>query len=105
VSDRIVYQYDFADGDADASDVDGHGSNVSSIVASSDSIHTGMAPDADIIHLKVFGDDGGGNFAYVESALQWVVENAATYNIASVNMSLGDTANWNTAQSSIRHRG
>ncbi|MEM9008948.1 MAG: S8 family serine peptidase, partial [Cyanobacteria bacterium P01_F01_bin.86] len=99
ISDRIVYQYDFADEDADASDVDGHGSNVSSIVASSDSVHTGMAPGADIIHLKVFGDDGSGNFADVEQALQWVVDNADNYNIASVNMSLGDTSNWNTAQS------
>lgn len=98
VADRIVYQYDFADGDADASDRDGHGSNVSSIVASSDSVHTGMAPGADIIHLKVFKDIGDGNFGYVEQALQWVVANADTYNIASVNMSLGDGENWNTNQ-------
>ena len=98
VADRIVYQYDFANGDADASDYDGHGSNVSSIVASSDSVHTGMAPGADIIHLKVFTDSGSGNFSYVEQALQWVVANADTYNIASVNMSLGDSQNWNTGQ-------
>jgi len=98
VADRIVYQYDFADGDADASDSNGHGSNVSGIVASSDSVHTGMAPGANIIHLKVFTDSGSGNFGYVEQALQWVAANADTYNIASVNMSLGDTANWNTNQ-------
>jgi len=36
IADRIVFQYDFADGDADASDQNGHGPNVSSIVASSD---------------------------------------------------------------------
>lgn len=99
ISDRIVYSYDFADGDNDASDVNGHGSNVSSIVASSDGVYTGMAPGADIIHLKVFEDAGGGNFSYVEQALQWVVDNAATYNIVSINMSLGDSTNWNTAQS------
>ena len=98
IADRIVYSYDFADGDADASDVNGHGSNVSSIVASSDSTYTGMAPGADIIHLKVFEDSGAGNFSYVEQALQWVINNAATYNIASVNMSLGDTGNYNTPQ-------
>ncbi|MBE9040124.1 S8 family serine peptidase, partial [Oscillatoriales cyanobacterium LEGE 11467] len=97
VADRIVYHYDFADGDANASDVDGHGSNVSSIVASSDGNRPGMAPGADIIHLKVFKDSGSGNFGYIERALQWVVANAATYNIASVNMSLGDTANYNSA--------
>ena len=34
MADRIVYQYDFAHGDDDASDYHGHGSNVSSIIAS-----------------------------------------------------------------------
>ncbi|WP_299617922.1 Calx-beta domain-containing protein [Pelagibius sp.] len=97
VSDRIVYHYDFADGDADASDVDGHGSNVTSIAASSDGTYTGMAPGADIISLKVFTNAGTGNFGYVEQALQWVINNAEAYNIASVNMSLSDSGNYSTA--------
>lgn len=99
IADRIVYQYDFANDDGDASDVQGHGSLVSSIVASQDSTYTGVAPGADIIHLKVFEDDGDGYFSYVENALQWVVANAATYNIASVNLSLDDGRNWSTADS------
>ncbi len=89
IADRIVYQYDFADNDADASDYDGHGSHVSSIVASSDSTYTGVAPGVDIIHLKVFSDSGSASLLDIEEALQWVVANAETYNIASVNMSLG----------------
>jgi hypothetical protein len=96
ISDRIVYQYDFADGDANASDYSGHGSNVTSIAASSDSTYTGMAPDADIIALKVFTDSGSGNFAYLEKALQWVIANAAAYNIVSVNMSITDGGNYDT---------
>ncbi len=91
IADRIVYQQDFADGDMDATDVDGHGSNVSSIAAV-------VAPGADIIHLKVFTNAGTTQFSYIESALQWVVANAATYDIASVNMSLGDGLNHSTAQ-------
>ena len=98
VADRIVYHEDFADGDLDATDVNGHGSNVSSIAAGSDVAYTGMAPGADIIHLKVFEDSGAGYFSYVEAALQWVVANAATYNIVSVNMSLGDSGNYTSAQ-------
>ena len=98
VADRIVYHYDFADDDPNADDYNDHGSNVSSIVASEDSTYTGMAPAVDIIHLKVFRtSDGSGNFGYIEDALQWVVSNAAAYNIASVNMSLGDDENWDTA--------
>jgi subtilisin family serine protease len=98
VADRIVYQYDFANNDANASDVNGHGSNVSSIVGSQDSTYKGVAPGTNIIHLKVFTDAGGGNFGYTEKALQWVVANKQTYNIVSVNMSLGDNGNYNSAQ-------
>lgn len=93
ISDRIVYQYDFGDDDGDASDINGHGSNVTSIALSSDSTYTGIAPGADIIHLKVFTDLGGGNFSYVEEALQWVLANSLSYNIVAVNMSLGDNLN------------
>ena len=79
---RIVYHYDFADNDGNASDVNGHGSHVSSIAA-------GIASGANIIHLKVLDDNGSGNGFNIERALQWVVANAATYNVASVNLSLG----------------
>jgi Subtilase family/Domain of unknown function (DUF4114)/Calx-beta domain/PA-IL-like protein len=99
IADRIVYQYDYADGDPNASDVDGHGSNVSSIAVSSDGTYTGMAPGSNIIHLKVFPNSGDGNFSYVENALKWVVANAEKYSIASVNLSIGDGTNYNTNQS------
>lgn len=106
IADRIVFSYDFADNDADASDPDGHGSHVSSIVASQDTFETGMAPGANIIHLKVFSDKlqdngkRGGAFDHdIEEALQWVDENAEKYNIASVNMSLGS---WNYNQAYSR---
>lgn len=99
VADRIVFQYDFADNDTNASDPSGHGSNVSSIIASQDAVYRGVAPEANIIHLKVFTDAGAGNFGMVERALQWVVNNAWRYNVVSVNMSLGDGGNWNTPQS------
>lgn len=97
-ADRIVYQYDFADNDADASDRDGHGSNVASIVGSQDSTYGGVAPGVNLIALKVFSDKGGGNFGYVERALQWVVLNQAKYNIVSVNLSIGDNGLYNAPQ-------
>ncbi|XZN92083.1 MAG: SBBP repeat-containing protein [Microcoleus sp.] len=105
ISDRIVYNYDFADGDANASDFDGAGSNVASIIASQDSTYTGMAPGAKIIELKVrkdikpLGGDEINKFPFIEQALQWVLQNADAYNIASVNMSLGSSENFTTAAS------
>ena len=99
VADRIVFHFDFADNDPDGSDFHGHGSNVSSIIGSEDGTHTGMAPGVNLIQLKVFPSaGGGGSFADIEAALQWVVANAATFNIASVNMSLSDAGNYNTPQ-------
>ena len=92
IADKIIYQYDFADNDTNASDKNNHGSHVASIVSS-------VAPDANLIVLKVFKDSGSGSFADLEKALQWVNTNASTYNIASVNLSLGDSQNWITQTS------
>lgn len=90
IADRIVYQYDFADNDPDATDRNGHGSNIAGLLASSDAALPGIAPEASLIALKVFSDRGTGGFGAIESALQWVITNADRYNIASVNLSLGD---------------
>jgi len=95
VADRIVYQWDYADDDGDAGDTKwAHGSTVTSIAASGDATYTGMAPGADIIFFKIFPDSGDSSFAYVESALQWVIDHAVEYNIVSVNMSFTDGENY-----------
>jgi hypothetical protein len=86
-ADRLAYQYDFADDDGNATDRSGHGTHIASIISS-------IASDSSLIALKVFKDSGSGSFAYLERALQWVNANAAAYNIASVNLSLGDALNW-----------
>ena len=99
ISDRIVYHQDFTNSPFGSQDKGGHGSNVSSIIGSELSAYPGVAPGVDIIHLKVLGDDGQGSFGWVEEALQWVARNASTYNIASVNLSLGNSENYQTPQS------
>ncbi len=92
VADRIVYQYDFADRDANASDGSStsHGSHVAGVVGSADATHYGVAPGVNLVILKVFKDSGGGaEMADIEAALQWVEQHVATYNIVAVNLSLG----------------
>src|SRR5262245_56360274 len=97
VADRIVYAFDFSGpNDADANDINGHGSNVASIVGSQDATYTGMATGCNIIALKVFPDSDRATFADIEEALQWVVANRAAYNIVSVNMSLGNGTNYDS---------
>lgn len=105
IADRIVYSYDFSGGnDSDASDTNGHGSHVASIVGSQHGTYTGMAPGVNIIALKVF-PNGAGNVqassADIVEALNWVVANRSAYNIVAVNMSLGQGDNRSTATSSI----
>jgi len=93
ISDRIAFSYDFSgNNDPDASDSDGHGSHVSSIVSA-------IAPQADIIHLKVFpdGENRRASQQDIDEALQWVNDNADQYNIVGVNLSLGVKTNPNTA--------
>ncbi|MDD5360210.1 MAG: S8 family serine peptidase, partial [Sulfurovaceae bacterium] len=89
ISDRIVYSYDFTSEGDTADDTNGHGTNVSSIAASSDSQYAGVAPGADIIALQVLNSSGGGSTLGIENALKWLIDNAVEYNIVAVNMSLG----------------
>ena len=94
IDDRIIYQYDFANGDNNASDVYGHGSHVASLIGSQDALYQGVAPGTGLIALKVFEDSGRGYFSYLEQALQWVIANHDAYHVGVVNLSLGDGGNW-----------
>jgi subtilisin family serine protease len=78
----------------DATDGQGHGTNVAGIVAANQ-IHTGIAPGASVVPLKVLNNSGtGGSFRAIADAMDWVANNATTYNISVVGMSLGDRGNY-----------
>jgi hypothetical protein len=89
IADRIVHQQSYT-GSASADDDHGHGTHVQGIVGSSDPDYLGVAPESNFVALKALAANGRGSFAWLEDALQWVVTNATTFNIASVNMSLSD---------------
>jgi hypothetical protein len=104
VADRIVYQEDFGDGDLDASEgfaTSGHGTAVTSILGSGDSLYPGVAPGCNLIILKVFPSMGSGEIflSDLEPALQWIESNITRYNIAAVNLSLTDGGNFAQPQS------
>jgi subtilisin family serine protease len=77
----------------DVTDGNGHGTNVAGIVLANGD-HVGMAPEAHVAPLKVLRDHDGGRFAWVEQALDWVLDNRAAHNISAVCMSLGDGGNY-----------
>jgi serine protease AprX len=70
----------------------GHGSHIAGIVAGNGSAsngkYIGIAPNANIINVKVSNDDGSTTASKVVAGLQWVLENRARYNIRVVNLSL-----------------
>ncbi len=76
----------------DTTDRHGHGTNVAGIICAA-ADHTGIAPDARIIPLKVLGDNGGGDFRWVRNALDWVLANHAGLGISVICLSLGDRLN------------
>ena len=95
---RIVARRNFTledGGDPDiATDRNGHGTNVGGIIAADLGDHRGLAPGAGIVPLKVLDDSGSGSFAFLDNALQWVLDNAAAHGISCVCASLGDGGNY-----------
>lgn len=96
---RVVGGWDFAENDANPYDdgpMGSHGTHVAGIIGSSDATYPGVAPGADIVALRVFDDQGNGNFAWVDQALQWVHVHRNDYAnpITAVNLSLGTA--WNS---------
>ncbi len=94
---RIATTRNFTpDNGGDASNVadgNGHGTNVAGIVLANGD-HIGMAPEAHVAVLKVLRNNGGGSFAWVDQALDWVLQNHAAHGISAVCMSLGDGGNY-----------
>ena len=76
----------------------GHGTSVAGIIAANDGVHEGVAPNVDLVSLRVFNDQGQSSFTWVDEALQWVIanRNSFRYPITTVNMSLGETYNGET---------
>jgi subtilisin family serine protease len=96
-SGRVPAQHNFTSDNGgnqnDASDGEGHGTNVAGIIAAN-KLHIGIAPGAQVIPLKVLSDNGRGSWEAIRDALQWVIDKRSTYNITAVCMSLGDGANY-----------
>ena len=95
---RVVYSQSFVPGTTDTSDQYGHGTHVAGIIAGagwfstgSNFTHTfkGIAPNANIINLRVLDQNGAGTDSSVIAAIQTAISLKSTYNIRVINLSLG----------------
>ncbi len=92
---RVVANVNFQNGyNGTTFDNFGHGSHVAGVIGgngrTSDGMYIGVAPQVNIINVKV-GDDlkqGAGTAKSVVDGLQWILNNKNAYNIRVVNLSL-----------------
>ena len=89
---RILASVNFADQRV-TRDPGGHGTHVAGIVAGngtrSAGEFVGIAPDADIVDVRVLDSAGSGRISSVVRGIEWVVAHQATYHIRVINLSLG----------------
>lgn len=80
------------DGSTEPYDGNGHGSHCAGTTAGTGAPtyeHTGMAPQAQLVGVKVLSDSGSGSFAQVMLGMEWTVEKRHEFNIRVASMSLG----------------
>ncbi len=94
---RIVASVKFSANTNSVFDDHGHGSHVAGIIGGNswfvnDSAlrgkYIGIAPEANLINVKVADDNGMSYLSDVVNAIEWVIANRQTYNIRVMNLSL-----------------
>lgn len=99
---RIVQGYDFANGDSDPNDDNGHGTHVSGIAAAAGDNGEGIAGmcwQCRILPVKVFGSNGSGSDAEVAEGIRFAVDKGARI----INLSLGGTQPSPLLQEAVRY--
>ena len=99
---RVVAAVNFTGSSTNASsegDRDGHGTGVAGVAAGNGAASTGyagnyagIAPEANLIDLKVLDEHGVGTTSATLSAINWAITNQQRYNIRVINISLGAPA-------------
>ena len=73
-------------------DDNGHGTHCAGITAGTGAPnyqHVGVAPQANLVGVKVLDGGGSGSFAAVMAGMEWTVEKRHEFNIRAASMSLG----------------
>lgn len=90
---RIAVFKDFVNGSNICYDNNGHGTHVCGIACGNGNLsnkkYTGIAPNANLIVLKILDKYGHGSALTALTAIRWILENKSRYNIRIVNMSVG----------------
>ena len=75
-----------------AYDDQGHGTHCAGITAGTgapEMVHVGVAPQAQLVGVKVLDAGGSGSFSTVMAGMEWTVDKKHVFNIRAASMSLG----------------
>src|SRR6266567_1557419 len=90
---RIVGWKDLVNNQSTPYDDNGHGTHVAGIVLGSGNnsarLFTGVAPDANLVAVKVLDQTGSGSVSTVISGLDWCIGHRSALGIRVINLSLG----------------
>lgn len=90
---RIIGFKDFINDKVDPYDDNGHGTHCAGILAgnglNSDGKYSGIAPECNVLSLKVLDENGNGKTSDILSAVQWIINTKDLYKTKIVNFSLG----------------
>jgi subtilisin family serine protease len=91
---KVKGGHDFVDNDDDPMDTFGHGTNVAGTIAASPFTingeqYSGVAPDANLVALRVSADGNNVSSETIEAALKWIQDNRIAMGISVVNFSFG----------------
>lgn len=83
---QLASGWDFGNNDNDPNDVSGHGSHVAGIIGAKSTGNdvTGVAPNIEILPVKVFADDGSGGTGTLAQGIRYAIDQ----NVDVINMSL-----------------
>ncbi len=95
---RIVGFKDFVNFETQMYDDNGHGTHCAGILAgngyASRGKYKGVAPEANILSIKVLDEVGNGNTSDILSTVQWIIDTKEVYKTRIINFSLGAIAQY-----------
>lgn len=102
LSGKVLPGYDFFNGDADATDDNGHGTAVAGITAAATNNAIGMAGvswNSMILPVKALGADGSGSYSAMANGITWATNKGARI----INLSLGGTSSSRALQDAVNY--
>ncbi len=91
-NDRLLAWKDFVDESPTPIDPQGHGTHIAGIIANAelgwDEEWNGVAPDVNLVAVRVLDETGYGSLENILAGLNWVIEHHEEYNIKILNLSM-----------------